>query len=270
MAKAKMVLLVNIPSMNDLPASERWLLKDHAMETLSWIGPWLDEYVSYRVVPPPPDVYPDAVRYGYYNWRVTNHVYNEAPPPPTKMWTIVAPVPHPVRPTATDVEQIYDANVDGRREAPHMHVLCYVPFEPTQDFMGKELNPWDKSFLRWITVFKYPEGVSMEEGEKWYLDIHSKEVMRQPGIIRYFSFRTIHFPGHPPYPWHRVSEQWYENFNCWKKSIIDSPPKYTKPPWAKYDEYPFLEPYVDFVSTFILERPTNDFLRDYMGYFIHV
>lgn len=152
-----MVLLVNIPSMNDLPASERWLLKDHAMETLSWIGPWLDEYVSYRVVPPPPDVYPDAVRYGYYNWRVTNHVYNEAPPPPTKMWTIVAPVPHPVRPTATDVEQIYDANVDGRREAPHMHVLCYVPFEPTQDFMGKELNPWDKSFLRWITVFKYPE-----------------------------------------------------------------------------------------------------------------
>lgn len=270
MPKSKMVLLVNLPSMNDLPASERWLLRIHAPETLSWIGPWLDEYVSYRVVPPPPYMHPDVVRYGYYNWRVTNHVYNETPPPPTKMWTIVAPLPHPVRHTATDVKQIYTTKVDGRREAPHMHVLCYVPFEPTQDFMGGGLNPWERAILRWVTVFKYPEGVPVEEGEKWYLGVHSEEVMKQPELTRFYSFRTINFPGHPPYPWHRVSEMWYENFNGWKKSIVDSPPRYTEPSWAKDGEYPFLEAYVDFVSAFILERPTNDFLRDYMGYFIHV
>jgi len=270
MAKAKMVLLVNIPSMNDLPASERWLLKEHAMETLSWIGPWLDEYVSYRVVPPPPDLYDEVMQYGYYNWRVTNHVYNEPTPPPTKLWTIVAPVPHPVRPQAQNVEQIYTTQISGRREAPPMHALCFVPFEPTQDFMGRELDYRKTSILRWVSIFKYPDGVPVEEGEQWYLDIHSKEVMQQPGLIRYYSFRTIQYPGHPSYPWHRVTELWYENFDGWKKAVIDSPPSYSPPTWKKHNKYPFLEPFVDFVSAFILERPTNDFLRDYMGYFIHV
>jgi len=44
--------------------------------------------------------------------------------------------------------------------------------------------------------------------------------------------------------------------------VIDSPPKYTKPPWAKYDKYPFLEPYVDFASTFLTERPDIDYLKE--------
>ncbi len=270
MPKSKMVLLVNIPSMNDLPASERWLLKEHAQETVSWIGPWLDEYVSYRIVPPPWDMFDAAMGFGYYNWRVTNHVYNDIPPPPMKMWTNLAPVPHPVRPQARSLDQIYDNKVNGRREAPHMHVLCYVPLEPTQDFVGRELKAADKTILRWISVFKYPEGVPVEEGERWYLDVHSREVMRQQGLTRFYSFRTIDFPGHSPYPWHRVSEMWYENFDGWKKSVVDSPPAYTPPPWASHDTYPYLKPYVDFASAFILERPTNDFLRDYMGYFVHV
>jgi hypothetical protein len=146
--------------------------------------------------------------------------------------------------------------------------------------MGCGLRPEEKTILRWLILFKYPEGVPVEEGEDWFLNVHSKEVMQQPGLIRYFSYRTVTIKPPPPLagqrpfarpyyspprysgPTHRVSEQWYENNNGWVKSVIDSPPKYTKPPWAKYNKYPFLEPYVDFASTFILERPTDDFLRD--------
>ena len=47
----------------------------------------------------------------------------------------------------------------------------------------------------------------------------------------------------------------------WSRSS-PSPPRYTKPPWATYDRYPFLEPGVDFASTFILERPSDDWLRE--------
>ncbi len=115
-------------------------------------------------------------------------------------------------------------------------------------------------------MLKYPDGVPVEEGEKWFLEVHSKEVAQQPGIIRYFSYRTMAPPGRPASPWVRVVEQWYEDFEGWQKSVINSPPKYTRPPWAKYDKYPFLEPFVDLVSTFILEKPTNDWLRDYNGY----
>jgi hypothetical protein len=268
MAKTRMVLLANIPSMNELPASERWLLKDHCLETLSWIAPWLDSYVSYRAVPPPPAMHADVMRFGYYNWRVTNHVYNDTPPPASKLWSIVAPVPHPVRPKVVDVEEIYDTKASGSLERPLLHLLCFVPFIPTEDFLGSRLDAWGTSIIRWLQIVKYPEGVSREEGEKWYLETHAREVMQQPGLIRYFSYRTIDFPGQPAYPWHRVSELWYADFNSWKKANIDSPPAYTQPAWATYHEYPFAEPFKDFASSFILERPTNDFLRDYRGYYI--
>jgi hypothetical protein len=64
----------------------------------------------------------------------------------------------------------------------------------------------------------------------------------------------------------RVSELWYENGTAWRRAIEESSVKYTKPAWAKYGKYPFLEPGVDFVSIFLLERPDMDFLRDYRGY----
>jgi len=61
--------------------------------------------------------------------------------------------------------------------------------------------------------------------------------------------------------WHRVSELWYENSNGWVESILTNPPEYAKPSWGTYDRYPFFEPGVDFASMFILERPTDDWVR---------
>ncbi len=58
-----------------------------------------------------------------------------------------------------------------------------------------------------------------------------------------------------------MSELWYEDGNGWVESVIASSPAYTKPAWATYDRYPFLEPAMDFASTFILERPTDDWLK---------
>ena len=47
------------------------------------------------------------------------------------------------------------------------------------------------------------------------------------------------------------------------------PPAYTPPEWAtdsfygnSHPTYPFFKPGVDFVSTFLLERPSDEFLRD--------
>ncbi len=134
----------------------------------------------------------------------------------------------------------------------------------------------DKTILRWLTVFRYPEGVSPEEGDDWYLNVHAPEVMKQPGLTRFFSYKVIPSPVavrkgvstflHPRSEissgWHRVSELWYENANGWVESVITSPPSYTRPAWAKRDSYPFLETGVDFAGMFILERPTDDWLRE--------
>ena len=56
------------------------------------------------------------------------------------------------------------------------------------------------------------------------------------------------------------------SFADWEAAVVTSPPRYTKPQWATQDFYPFVEPYVDFASTFILERPADDFMRDLRAY----
>lgn len=136
---------------------------------------------------------------------------------------------------------------------------------PSEDFLGRGLTLDDGTNIRWVTGFKYPEGVSAEEGDDWYVNVHAKEVCQQPGLKRFVSYHVV-----PPKigPWQRVSELWYENADAWRRAVIEQPPKYTKPSWAKRDTYPFLEPWVDFVSTFLLEAPTNDFKRALTPYIV--
>jgi hypothetical protein len=248
------IVMMGIRSMNDLPAMDRYYTRYHAPEIISRWGPWLQRFISYRVVPPPHE----AEEFGYINYRVTECWWREVPGPGYGTLT-ATPAP-----------------------APPQVVTFYLPAQPTEEFLGAELIPDEKTILRWLIVFRYPEGVSVEEGDEWYLKVHAKEVMQQPGLTKFFSYRVEPprpLPGWRPPPagstpskprqmpvWHRVSELWYENLDGWNKSIIESPPKYTKPPWAKYNKYPFFEPRVDFWSTFILERPTDDWLKDWRGY----
>ena len=64
----------------------------------------------------------------------------------------------------------------------------------------------------------------------------------------------------------RVSELWYESFDDWRQSVIDEPSCYTRPSWASHPDYPFLKPHVDMASSFLLEQPVDEFLRDSRNY----
>jgi hypothetical protein len=265
MPKFKMVIIGGW-NVDEYPARVRWLFREHAPETISWIGPWLERYVRYYSVMPPAEMVPDIVRYGSYTTGVTMHVYNDYPPLLHQMWGMVG-IPSGVEKKATTTPgQVYAKADRVMEERPVDSTFCFIPFVPTDDFMGSSLNPWSTSIIRWFTCFKYPKGVSLEEGEDWYLKTHAKEVMKQPGLLRFFSYRTMDFSGMTT--WTRISEQWYADYASWHKAVVENPPKYTKPAWAKYDQYPFLEPHKDFLGTFILERPTNDLLRDNMTYVI--
>jgi hypothetical protein len=139
--------------------------------------------------------------------------------------------------------------------------LTIIPAMPTENFLGKEPTPEEKTILRWLCVFKYPQGISLEEGEKWYLNVHSQEVKQQPGLLKYVSHRSITVPKHEkhgpfPTPWQRVEELWYEDFAAWRNANIESPPGYTRPTWGKE------EPFVDMVSIFVGYKPDVDFLKD--------
>ena len=257
----KMVLMLNSDDLpNELPAFERWYLRYHAAEVISHDGPLILRFIAYRPLP----VIPEALAYGYYNERVTEiwfrsvedfkrppGVVFRAKPGTMKSFTFQAPWANkPV---------VWESGLRPR-------VAIDVTSPPNDSFLGGKYTTDEKTYIRWYTVTKYPQGVSLEEGEDWFLNVHAKEVLQQPGLIKYFSSRAVDTPGHTPNTWVRLTEMWYEDFHSWKKSVIDSPPKYTKPPWAKYDKYPFLEPYVDFTGTFLMERPDHDYLKEAAPY----
>jgi hypothetical protein len=247
----KSIAIHDIP-LSHIAAVERWYCRHHGPEIARRFGPWLTRLESYLPVSPPLE----AQAYGFHNWRVTEAWWRELPEPGAKGNFSFTLPPVPAKGAA-----------------------CFVPAQPTEDFMGGQYQPDEKNVLRWCVLFRYPAGVSPEEADRWFLDVHAKEVMQQPGLYRFFSYRVIQeaiaLPGTWPRAfegkmvfsgWHRFCELWYENFDDWRRSVIEAPPRYTRPSWAKYDKYPFFEPYVDFVSSFLLERPTDEFLRDARGY----
>lgn len=249
----KSIVVHDIP-IDAVPAMERWYHRDHSAEIARRYGPWLARHESYL----PVDAPADARAFGFYNWRVTEAWWREVPSPgPQGALSFTLP---PVWPTVA---------------------TCFVPPQPTEDFLGAYLQPHEKVGVRWVMLLKYPEGVSREEGERWFLETHAPETMKQPGLYRYFSYQVIQEPiglpgvwppGASPPPgsyhpaWDRVSELWYETFSDWRRSVIESPPRYTKPAWATWDAYPFVKPFEGLVSSFLLERPNDEFLRDLRSY----
>lgn len=240
---------------NELPAFERWYLRYHAAEVMSNRGPLLVRFIAYRPLP----VIPEALAYGYYNLRVTEAWFRSAEERPPMVVGRPAGILNYrwQAPWAKQSAQQQAGNVPG--------VSLTVTTPPPDVFLGGKYTADEKTIIRWFTATKYPAGVSLQEGEDWFLNTHVKEVLQQPDLTAFFSSRAIDMPGRPA-TWVRLTEMWYEDFNAWKRSVIDSPPKYTKPPWARYDRYPFLEPYVDFASTFLMERPDHDYLKEVTPY----
>jgi len=229
----------------------RWYREIHGPEYVRNWGPYMTRYDTYKSFDPPPEA---VKRFGAWNNRITDQWFislehwKEAMQP----WggqtpsAVLTPRPNEQRAATT-----------------------LIPGRPTENFSGTNLAPEEKTVLRWFILVRYPDGVSPDEGDKWFLEVHSKEVLQQPGLIRYFSHRTIE-ADHPirpaglgmPKPWHRLVEQWYEDFDGWRGAVLESGIKYTPPPWAQKKEFPFMQSAVDYVSTFIGETPDIDFLRD--------
>ena len=245
--------------MHDIPmahvaAMERWYYRDHAPEINRRFGLWLTRHDSYL----PVDAPAEARAYGFFNWRVTEGYWRELPQPGPR-GNLAFTVPPLVPKVATG----------------------FFPAQPTEDFMGGHLQPHEKHVLRWYVLLRYPAGVPKEEGERWFLDTHAREVMEQPGLFRFFSHRAVREPvplpgewpaGRMPLPdtvlhsWDRLIELWYESFDDWRRAVIESPPHYTRPSWATNERYPFVGLGADFVSSFLLERPADEFWRDARGY----
>jgi hypothetical protein len=248
----KSVVMHDVP-INHIAAMERWYYRDHAPEINRRFGPWLARHDSYL----PVDAPADARVAGYYNWRVTEGYWREMPETgPRGNLAFTVPPAHP-------------------RVA-----AAFVPAQPTEDFMGGHLQPHERAVLRWYVLSRYPEGVSEREGESWFLDAHQHALPGLPGAYRVFSTRALQqhigLPGEwPPQArpqasnlltkWDRLTELWFETFDAWRE-FMAAAAGMRRPAWATANAYPFVRSDSELVSTFLLERPSDEFWRDARGY----
>ena len=186
----KLSFILKLRTLNNLPALERWYNRYRAPEAISCIGPWITCYLSYWAVPPPPE----AEHYGFYDYHFREVWLRSAEdqilaldkgiqsftwlPNQREMMREIGVGP-------------YTTKWVGRPGRPHPPVKYNVPARRTEDILGGQLTPDEKTILRWYIAMKYPDGVPVEEGEKWYLNIHSKEIMRQPGLTRFKESRRL-------------------------------------------------------------------------------
>jgi hypothetical protein len=240
--------------MGVIAAMERWYWRDHAPEISRRFGPWLARHESFL----PVDAPADARSYGLYNWRVTEGYWRELPLPGAR-GNLAFTVP-PVWPRVA---------------------TGFFPAQPTEDLVGGGTQPAERSVLRWYCLARYPEGVMCSDGERWFLEVHAREIAALGTPYRAFSTTAykepVALPGEwpmaaaPPrgsvlHTWDRLTELWFETFDDWRRFMTDLAPTLPPPPWAVGRAYPYLRPGVEFVSSFLLERPTDEFLRDARGY----
>lgn len=224
------------------PANEvefyRFYYRYHSKECVRYYGPWLTRYEHFRGYATPPE----AERYTVMGGGLTELWYRSV-----EDWIEADPYRRPYTTRAPSGQQ--------PSAAPAVRgAVTMVAAMPTDDFLGKEPTPEEVPIMRWYQVIKYPDDVSVEEGEKWYNEVYAQEAKEQPGLLYFKSHRAIE---NCPIanPWHRLTEMWYRDLDAWRKAVIESPPKYTKPPWGKE------EPFVDMQSTFVGYKPTVDFLK---------
>jgi len=87
-----------------------------------------------------------------------------------------------------------------------------------------EFKAGGHGIARFVYLFNYPEGVSVSDGEAWYLGEHVPQVKKLTGILRYRSWRAlppIPMPSPDPYDrFVRMSELAFENMVACRQATL--------------------------------------------------
>jgi hypothetical protein len=252
---------------SDLPAAYRWLYKYHVADSISQFSPYVTKYATYRALPVPPD----GLDYGTYNWIMTEHYWLINPfeninsnMPKGLSFTEYWPDDFLEITNQPPTSSLRERKWMGTKDGYHPIVFAFLPIFWELDFKGSERTIEDGPNFRWQIVFKYPEGVSEKEGDSWFIDELAPQIVELPEVNRFMSSKVLNNPRTSPF--HRVAEIWFDNSKMWHKEIVENKDKFKKPKWAKYSEFPYMEPFADFVGVFLLDRPESDHLTQYRGY----
>jgi len=259
-------LMVSVRDDSDLPAAYRWLYKNHVADSISQFAPYVTKYATYRALPIPPG----GKDFDTYNFVMTEHYWLIDP-----FSTSAEGVPVGLAFTEHFNDEYLEitnqptglglrpSKWTGTRDGFHPTVFTFLPMFWEDDFKGPR-SIEDGPNYRWQITFAYPQGVTCEEGDIWFKEIFAPAISALPQVTRFISSRVLNSPRKSPF--HRLAEIWFENSREWECAMAEVADKVKAPHWATYDQFPYFEPYKDFVGVFLLDRPETDHLQQYRGY----
>jgi hypothetical protein len=235
----KHYILIEVLPGSDQLELDRWYLTFHGPQVRRAFKAWQRNYVSFRSYLPPEEA---ASRYKILFGRMTEIQFD----------------------TLADFQETRPNNVYGelssftpppggwRTNKLFKSTTATIPVNATELYVSGATPPKEIPYLRWVVFFRYPEGVTQDEGDAWWTATHAPELSRLPGLKRFAYYRSVRSDSDYP----RVAEFWFDDYLTWRAAFLSPAPRFTAPRWAK--TFPFF----DMISMFVGENPDIDFVND--------
>ncbi len=244
---------------NYIAASEEWYYRCHGPQIARRYGPWLARFESYRPVPVPDDIPGDKL--GYTNWLTTVGFWHSLPKE------------GPMGEMAMSSPQVNAKNFSA-----------FLPAQCEDDFKGRFYSPEEKACLRLVMLWQYPVDADPAESDLHFKNFLAQQIAQTESVYRFFSSPVIqedlHLPGtwkpeqmnylmshneKSDHQWDRYAELWFETFDD-IRSFLAAAKSFHRPSYAQTDDFPFLLPYKNFISTLLLERPAYNWMQCHSVY----
>lgn len=255
---------------------ENWLYRYHIPDSISQFGPYVSKYAFYAALPTPPE----GERFGTTRMQLTEHYWLINPMSadiqfkslteyfPTDVLKWQGNIPDDNK---DEVDKCNSENLEGDRarstggdNGMPPFIFAFIPVGWEEDIKGRGRTIEDGPNYRWQFVMKYPDGISLEEGDKWFYEELIPKFELMPEVNRILTSKIIQDVNNCPFQ--RVVEMWFDSQSAWYKCAVENAKNIEKPVWAKYDKFPYLNPKYEFASIFLSDIARSDNYSQYKGY----
>lgn len=258
---------------------EHWLFCHHIPDSISQFEPYVSKYAFYSALPTPPE----GERFGTHRMQLTEHYWMVNPksdilknkalteyfPTDVLKWQGNFPDGDPRENVKPPYENVKNMDGDAARSSGGDNgmppfIFAFIPIGWEEEFKGRGRTIEDGPNYRWQFVMKYPEGVSPEEGDKWFYDKMIPKFQAMKEVNRILTSKIIQEINDCPF--YRVVEMWFDAPSAWYKCAVENAQDIEKPDWAKYARFPYLKPKFEIASLFLSDIARSDNYSQYRGY----